>query len=65
MVADRNSIARELDHLIYQQIHTLKQDAKISESELDDYHQRSQQIQVLCRRLNQGSFQTRTGNRSA
>ncbi len=47
MIADRASIARELDNLIHQQIHTLKQDAKISESELREYLQRSQQIRSL------------------
>lgn len=35
MVAVRTTITRELDNLIYQQIHTLKQDAKISERDKD------------------------------
>jgi hypothetical protein len=57
MVAERTAISRELDNLIDQQIHTLKQDAGISESELGDYRQRSQQIRILCRRLDQASAQ--------
>jgi SMC interacting uncharacterized protein involved in chromosome segregation len=57
MVADRTSMTRELDKLIDQQIHTLKQEAKISEPELNDYRQRSQRIRMLCRTLDQGSRQ--------
>lgn len=55
MVADRTCMNRELDTLISQQIHTLKQDAKISESELTEYQQRSQRIRILCRTLDRTS----------
>ena len=65
MVTDRISITRELDELIRQQIHTFKQDAKISELELSEYRQRSQRIQALCRSLNQGSSQLWADNQSA
>jgi len=65
MVADRTSITRELDNLINQQIHTFKQDAEISESELSEYSQRSQRIRILCRTLNQSSFRTWAENQSA
>jgi hypothetical protein len=54
MVTDRIGIVREIDVLIDQQIHTLKQDAKISEPELNDYRRRSQRIRILCRTLDQG-----------
>jgi hypothetical protein len=64
MVADRTSMARELDELMHQQIHTLKQDARISDAELISFRQRSQRIRVLCRNLNPGSGrpQAKEGN---
>jgi hypothetical protein len=65
MVAERTSITRELDNLINQQIHIFKQDAGISESELSKYQQRSQQIRVLCRRLDQDGAQTWARRQSA
>jgi len=57
MVADRTSINRELDGLINQQIHVFKQDARISQSELSEYQQRSQQIRILYRSLDQTGAQ--------
>src|ERR1700737_4237108 len=54
MVAGKAVVTRELDNLIDQQIQTLKQRLKISESELGEYRQRSQRIRILCQTLNPG-----------
>jgi hypothetical protein len=61
MDAAQTSMTRELDELIYQQIHALAQDAQISDIELTKYWQRSQRVRMLCRNLNERSAQTCTG----
>jgi hypothetical protein len=63
MIAPQTSMTRELDDLICQQIHTLAQDAQISDAELTKYQQRSLRIRMLCRTLNQESAQTCAGRR--
>jgi len=61
MDAAQTNMTLELDDLIYQQIHTLAQDAQISDAELTKYRQRSQRIRMLCRNLNERSTLTCTG----
>jgi hypothetical protein len=65
MVADRTSMTLELDNLMLQQIHTLKQKAKISDLELSEYSERTQQIRVLCQALNPGRRQISADYQSA
>jgi len=60
MDAAQTNMTLELDDLIYQQIHMLAQDAKISDAELAKYRQRSLRIQMLCRSLNLESARTCT-----
>jgi hypothetical protein len=62
---DNTGITRKVEELIAQQIHTFKQNAAMSDHELKEYLQRSQQIWNLCRRLNQGSSQTWVANQPA
>jgi len=65
MITDRTRITRELDELMHEQIRTFKQDAKISESDLDEFRQRSQRIRILCQTLNRAGPQTWAANQSA
>lgn len=62
---DKTGIARELDELIAQQIHTLKKNAAISDPELEEYRQRSQRIRNLWRTLNPGNSPAWLANQTA
>jgi hypothetical protein len=64
-VADRSSVTREIDGLIDQQIHTLNQDAEISECQLTEHKERARRIRSLCRSLRPGSSPNWISNETA
>lgn len=64
MKVGQTRMIEELDQLIHRQVHIFKQDAKISESELSEYHTRSQRIRAICTTLNQGVWRTWADNES-
>lgn len=64
MMAGRTHMIEELDKLIHRQVHIFKQDAKISDLEMSEYHTRYQRIRAICTSLNQGGLQTWSENES-
>lgn len=55
MAATSHSLKRELEALVLEQIHALKQSATLNERDIFEYHLRHYQIIVLYRQLERGS----------
>ncbi len=55
MAATSPSLQRELEALVLEQIHALKQQARLNERDIFEYHLRHYQIMMLYRQLDRGS----------